>query len=70
MKCIDEPFSVYGDFSTNIASQLMVVFEKCDPALRQCEDEDVITKWMEFKYMIIMENEEEYMQTKPLGERV
>ena len=31
MKCIDEPWVMYGDFSTNIASSLMITFEKCDP---------------------------------------
>ena len=27
MKCIDEPFEIYGSFDTNIASNLMVTFE-------------------------------------------
>ena len=31
MKCIDEPFKIFGSFNTNTASNLMITFEKCDP---------------------------------------
>lgn len=69
MKCIDEDYSLYGDFNTNVASTLMIVFEKCDPANTICADEKVINEWMEFKYIILAENEENYLQSRPDGER-
>ena len=32
----------------------MVVFEKCDPMKRDdCESEDVINAWLDFKYIVI-----------------
>ena len=64
MKCIDEDYSLYGDFSTNIASNLMIVFEKCDPENSKkltCADDSVITEWMGFKYILAVENEENYL---------
>lgn len=64
MKCVDEPYDLYGDFSTNIASNLMVVFELCDPSEHDgdyCAEPEVIAEWMEFKYMINVENEENYL---------
>lgn len=69
MKCIDEDMAIYGDFNANIAASLMVVFEKCDPEKRQCADKTTIDEWMKFKYIITVENEENYLQTNPVGER-
>lgn len=70
MKCVDEPFEIFGDYNTNVASNLMVTFVKCDPQLRQCADDATIIEWMKFKYLVIMENDENYLQTKPDGERI
>ena len=70
MKCIDEDFELYGDFDTNIATNLMVVFDRCDPKERTCASDEDIDEWMKFKYMLLVENEENYMQSKPLGERM
>ena len=60
MKCIDEPFELYGSFNTNIASNLMVTFEKCDSERRKCKDKEAIDEWMKFKYILVVENEENY----------
>ena len=69
MKCVDDDINVYGDFNSNIASSLMVVFEACKPEERTCADQATIDKWLKFKYLIIAENKENYLQTKPHGER-
>ena len=31
LKCIDEDYNLYGTYNTNISSNLMIVFERCDP---------------------------------------
>ena len=31
LQCIAEPYELYGDFNTLSASNLMVVYEICDP---------------------------------------
>ena len=38
----------------------MVIFERCDPALRTCKSEADIDKWMQFKYIITLENEKKF----------
>ena len=56
MKCIDEPFDIYGDFNSNSASNLMVAFEKCDQEKNPqvtCESKEVIDKWLEYKYILV-----------------
>ena len=55
-KCIDEPYDVYGDYNSNAAGNLMVVFDKCDPAKQEdgfCKSEKEIAEWLEFKYILI-----------------
>lgn len=70
MKCIDEDYELYGEFETNVAHNLMVVFERCDPEQRTCADDAVIDEWMQFKYILTVENEENYLQTRPAGNRM
>lgn len=60
MKCIDEPYEIYGDFNTRTAASLMIVFEKCDPEQRSCKDNEAIEKWMQPMYILTVENEENY----------
>ena len=40
----------------------MIVFEKCDPAIRFCKSETEITKWLEFKYIITYQNSRNFIQ--------
>ena len=61
MKCIDEPYKIYGDFNTNIASSLVVVLERCDPAKRKCASEATVKEWFKFKYLIVADNEQNYI---------
>ena len=57
MKCIAEPYEIYGDFNTNIANNLMATFTKCDPKVRSCKSNDEIEQWIDSKYLMIVENE-------------
>ena len=60
MKCIDEPYELKGDFHTNSAANLMIVFDKCDHTKRKCKNETEIAKFLEFKYTIYIENQVKY----------
>ena len=59
MKCIDEKQSteIFGSYNTDKASNLMIVFEKCDNTERTCASDEIIDEWLEFKYIVILENE-------------
>ena len=37
LKCIDDEFTISGNYDTSIASNLQVVFQKCDPQIRVCK---------------------------------
>lgn len=62
MKCIAEPYEIFGDFNTNMASNLMFVFEKCDRHVRKCKSEAEIEDWMTFKYILTLTNEKKFIQ--------
>ena len=56
---------LWGNYDTNLASNFMVVFEKCDakklsPGLK-CKSEAEIEQWMQFKYIVVMENEAKFI---------
>ena len=60
LRCIDtDDFEVSGNFNSDSASNLMVVFELCDASLRtDCNKDPVaIAKYVEQAYMVILENE-------------
>ena len=40
--CINEPFEMFGDYESETASNLIVVYEKCDPERRKCKSPEVI----------------------------
>ena len=60
LKCVKEPYELFGNFNSDAASTLMVVFERCDPAVQTCKPEAEIDKWMQFKYIITLENEKKF----------
>ena len=37
MMCIDEKFEISGDFDSQTAQNLMIVYEICDPLKRRCK---------------------------------
>ena len=58
LKCVDrdQTLMMYGRYESQAASNLMIVFEKCDKEKRTCKDEGKINEWMEFKYILTLEN--------------
>ena len=70
MRCIKnlEDIKMWGDFDTNKASNLMVVFQKCDSSQllpgQKCKTEAEIEKWMESKYIVTLENESKFISHK------
>ena len=72
MKCIDDPeFELYGNFESPDVNVLMVTFEKCDPQKRDdCKTEDEIIEWLEFKYIIVLENTKKFISHKFQEERI
>ncbi len=60
---------VKGNYDTNEAANLMVVFDECDPEKRKakglkCKTKSEIDKWLEFKYFYVLENEKQFVQYK------
>lgn len=52
----------------------MIVFEKCDrekvlPPI-QCASQEEITQWMEFRYILTVENQKRFIQHKFKKERI
>ena len=66
MKCMNDPdFALHGNFNTDTAQNLMVVFEKCDRELRyDCKSEEEIAEWMQQKYILILENFKRFVPHK------
>ena len=65
MKCIDEPYQIWGDYNSDQGQNLMVVFERCEQEKeeeRDCESEEDIDLWLQFKYIAIQQNERNYHQ--------
>ena len=70
MRCIKNlnEIKMWGDYDTDKASSLMIVFEKCDISKlapgQRCKTEAEIEKWMAFKYIVILENESKFISHK------
>ena len=64
MKCVDEgaETEIFGSYNTDRASNLMIVFERCNTSLRTCKADDVIEKWLEFNYLVLLENKKVFKQ--------
>ena len=58
MQCLSESYGISGDFTSNKANNLMIVFEKCDGSvpLNNCKPKDDIQAWLNGKYLIVLEN--------------
>ena len=67
MRCIKnlDDLKMWGNFDSNTASNLMIVFEKCDigkrPPGAKCKGEREIEEWMQFKYIATLENEAKFI---------
>ena len=57
MKCIDEQVNIYGDYNSNSAQLLTLIFEACNPEVRStCKNEEEIKAWLRRKFIITVEN--------------
>lgn len=64
MKCITETYNLQGNYNTELAANLMVVFEICDSTKRICKTREEIDEWLRFKYIITLTNERTFIQHK------
>ena len=53
---------MFGSYNTDKASNLMIVFEKCDKTQgKKCKSNKKINEWLQFKYLVILENEKRFV---------
>ena len=56
LHCIDESYDIFGDFNSDYASNLAVIFKRCDPTERKCKSDEEISEWLDKKYIMVLEN--------------
>ena len=64
LKCIQDPqqLTLFGNYDTEQAANLMIVFELCNPKLRKCKTEDQIREWLQRKYIVTLQNNKRFVQ--------
>ena len=64
MKCIDEKqqTDIFGSYNTDKASNLMIVFERCNKKINDCKEDKDIDDWLKYKYIVSLENEKTFVQ--------
>ena len=61
LKCITEKIQLNGDYNSDSATNLVVVFDLCDPEKRNdCQPKSHILDWLDEKYIITLENEKKF----------
>ena len=72
LKCIDdsEYLSIKGNYDSVEASNMMIVFEKCDPTIRTCKTQEEIDKWTEYKYLVTFQNTKNFIQHEFYEKRI
>lgn len=66
MKCIDEPYEIFGDYNADVAANVQAVFVKCDPSTQTaCASEQEIEDWLKSKYIVTLANVQQYRQSEP-----
>ena len=72
MKCLDDDSltQLFGNYDSNVANNLMIVFEKCDSTVRACKTDQEITDWLVFKYIILFENSRRFIPHQFANERI
>ena len=66
-KCLVNPerdLSLFGNYNTEVAKNLMVVFDKCNNATSTitCKSPEEINKFLEFKYLLALFNTNQFVQ--------
>ena len=69
MKCLDDSeaeLRINGNFDSEKATNLMVVFERCDVSKPEnnCVDDIEFEAWLRSKYIITLENEKKFVNHK------
>ena len=64
LKCVREPYTIFGNFDTSTVGTLMAIFVKCDRTERTCKSEEEIEAWMSFKYIYTLENRKRFVSYK------
>ena len=50
-------------FDSEFATNLMVVFERCDDEVRStCKTKEEVEEWMRFKYIVTYDNDKKFIQ--------
>ena len=67
LQCLDDKIELQGNFNTDKARVLKVVFDKCDNSTivpkNTCHSDEEIYKWLKAKYIFIVYNQMRF-QTK------
>ena len=61
---------MFGRYETQATKNIMIVFEKCDRSVTTCKSDADINKWMQFKYIIHVENIKRFIQHDFEEERI
>ena len=73
MHCFKERIALQGDYNTESARTLALVFEKCDSSVRDdCKSDQEIREFMKTKYFVTIENywsfkQDEYKESTRLS---
>ena len=60
MHCIDQEYGVSGHYDSDVATNLMVVYEVCNPKKRKCKDPKIIEEAITASYILLIDNEQRY----------
>ena len=68
LKCVnlEASYNLLGNFNTELASNLMIVFERCDMKVsgNNCASDAEFKDWVTSKYLITLENEKRFVNHK------
>ena len=64
LKCVnrDQELLMYGRYESQAASNLMIVFEKCDENKRTCKTPTQQAEFLEGKYILTLDNIRRFIQ--------
>ena len=70
LKCIDKKVEISGEYSSQQARALKLVFEKCDQEKLEltdpdatCKTDEEISTWLQRKFIIVLSNQERFNST-------
>ena len=59
---MDEDIQITGSYETEHGGNLMIVFERCDPEKTTCKSETEIDEWLQYRWIVVLENRKEFSQ--------